>query len=160
MVVVGGLVVGVVGGLVVGVGDPWGAIGLVVGVVVGGAVVAVGLVVVGAVAAGVDPGSGGPVGAADAPGCSLATVTPMNAVAPPARTITVLVSRFRRACALARSIGVGRAGPRLMAIPALAERGRVRGRPIGPRCAQRTCRSRRSASTGRWNRRDDNQSSG
>jgi hypothetical protein len=110
-VVVGGLVVVVVGGLVVVVGEPWGEIGpaVVVGLVVGVVVLVGGGVVVGVVA-GVEPGSGGLVGAADAPGCSFATVTPMNAVAPPARTITVLVSRLRRACALARSIGVGRAG--------------------------------------------------
>lgn len=107
MVVVGGLVVVVVGGLVVVVGEPWGEIGPVV--VVGLAVVGVVVLGVGVVA-GVEPGSGELGGAADAPGCSFATVTPMNAVAPPARTITVLVSRLRRACALARSIGVGRPG--------------------------------------------------
>jgi hypothetical protein len=132
VVVVGGRVVVVdVGALVVGVGELWGAVGLVVvvGLVVGGVL---GVVV------GVGPGSGAFVGGADAPGCSFATVTPMNAVAPPASTITVLVSRLTRACALARSIGVDWAGPRLMALPGPVERVRVRARPVGPRCAQRT----------------------
>ena len=94
VVVVGGRVVVVVGGLV------WG-------VVVDGALLVV--LVVGGL--GVDVvsrpllGAGGTAGArrgdgagvfelADDPGCSLATTTPMNAVAPPATMTAVLVNRL------------------------------------------------------------------
>jgi len=110
VVVVGGMVV-VVGALVVGVlvaGAAPDPIGEVV-VVVGGLVV---VVVVDVVAAG--PGLaavGTEVGLgvfdpAEDPGCSLATVTPMNAAAPPATRIAVRVRRLMRACARTRAVGV------------------------------------------------------
>ena len=51
---------------------------------------------------------------ADDPGCSLATVTPMKALAPPATTIVVLVSRLMRACARARALGEYRSRVRLI----------------------------------------------
>jgi hypothetical protein len=102
VVVVGGLVVGVVvGGDVVGtavVGVPAGTGGAVVGVVVGAAAGAVVVVVVGG-------GTVGGVVLADEPGCSRATVTPMNAAAPVAARTAVLVSRRMRAWARARAIG-------------------------------------------------------
>jgi len=93
VVVVGGRVV-----VVVGVVD----VGVVVGVVG-----VVGVVVVGVVVAGVDEiGAGsGTFGLADDPGCSFATMTPMHAVAPPARTIVVVVRRRTRARARSRAIG-------------------------------------------------------
>ncbi len=60
---------------------------------------------VGAVGA-VGAGAGsGPFGLADDPGCSFATMTPMEAVAPPARTIVVVVKRRTRARARSRAIG-------------------------------------------------------
>ena len=105
MVVVGGTVVVVVGGTVVGVvvvgvlvmgvapAAAAGVVAVVGGVVVGGVVVVDVVDVVGAV---VGPGA---VEAADPPGCSLATVTPMNAATPPATRTAVLVSRLMRACA-------------------------------------------------------------
>jgi hypothetical protein len=43
---------------------------------------------------------------AEDPGCSLATVTPMNAAAPPATRTAVLVRRVTRACARARAVGL------------------------------------------------------
>ncbi len=109
MVVVGGTVVVVVGGTVVGVlvvgvdvtGVAPPAAGEVV-VVVGGTVVVV-VDVVGAVVGAVV--GLGAVEAAEPPGCSLATVTPMNAAAPPATRTAVLVSRLMRACARVRAVG-------------------------------------------------------
>lgn len=75
---------------------------LVVGVVVGdGKVVGV---VVGVLVVGTGAGTGS-FGPADDPGCSFATVTPMHAVAPPARTIVVVVNLRTRACARSRSAG-------------------------------------------------------
>ena len=74
-------------------------------VVVGGRVVGGGRVVV---VVGVVVGTEAGVGAlepADDPGCSRATVTPMKALAPPATTIVVLVSRLTRACARVRALG-------------------------------------------------------
>ena len=65
------------------------------------------VVVLGAVGAGAGAGAGsGPLGLADDPGCSFATITPMQAVAPPARTIVVVVKRRTRARARSRDIGV------------------------------------------------------
>ena len=112
MVVVGGTVVVVVGGTVVGVvvvgvlvmgvapAAAAGVVAVVGGVVVGGVVVVGGWclwsTVVGAVVVGL-----GAVEVADPPGCSLATVTPMNAATPPATRTAVLVSRLMRACARA-----------------------------------------------------------
>ncbi len=109
-IVVGGTVVVVVGGVVVGVvvaGVELDAPGDVV-VVVGGLVV---VVVVGVVAA--VPGfevvgteaRPGTFEAADDPGCSFATTTPMNAAAPPATRTAVLVRRLMRACARERAVG-------------------------------------------------------
>ena len=97
VVVVGGVVVVVV---VVGeVGDgapPPEGTPLPVEPEMAGAVVLVVLVEV--VGAGV---TGGTVlgDGADEPGCSLATMTPMNAVAPPATSTANLVSRLTRSCA-------------------------------------------------------------
>ncbi len=99
VVVVGGVVVVVV---VVGeVGDgapPPEGTPLPVEPEMAGAVVLVVLVEV--VGAGV---TGGTVlgDGADEPGCSLATMTPMNAVAPPATSTANLVSRLTRSCARA-----------------------------------------------------------
>jgi hypothetical protein len=92
VVVTGGLVVVVTGGLVVGVVDAAEAGGLdpALVVVVGGLVPTV---------------AGWAVVGVDDPGCSLATVTQMNAVAPPASTMAVLVRRLMRACARARALG-------------------------------------------------------
>ena len=105
VVVVGELVVVVVGGLVVVVTSPDPVVGVVV--VVDGAIVVVDAAVPGV--AGCDVvGTGDGAGVprlAEAPGCSLATVTQMKAVAPPAATITVLVRRLTRACASVREIG-------------------------------------------------------
>jgi hypothetical protein len=92
VVVVGGrLVVGVVEGLLV--------VGLVVadGKVVG--------VVEGVLVVGTGVGTG-PFGLTDDPGCSFATVRPIQVVAPPARAIAVVVNRRTRACARSRSIDV------------------------------------------------------
>ncbi len=128
VVVVGGLVV-VVGGLVVVVGgaapsrlDP-------PVVVVGGLVVVVVLVDV----TGAGLVAGGAVEGAVPPGCSLATVIPMNAVAPPATTTAVLVKRVIRTCALARASGVRRSRARLTGNLGVAARTLVRSRPSGPR---------------------------
>jgi hypothetical protein len=71
-------------------------------VVVGGRL-AVG-VAAGADVVGTGEGAGS-FGLADDPGCSLANVTPMYAVAPPARTSVVVVNRRTRACARSRSAG-------------------------------------------------------
>jgi hypothetical protein len=76
--------------------------GLVVGVVVGdGKVVGV---VEGVLVVGTGDGTG-TFGVADSPGCSFATATPIHAVAPPPRTIVVVVNRRTRACARSRSMG-------------------------------------------------------
>ena len=91
------MVVGAVGLPVVGAGR--------VVVVVGGLVVGVGAVGLPVVGAGVGAGDRGAVEGADPPGCSLATVIPMNAVAPPATMIAVLVRRVIRAWTLARALG-------------------------------------------------------
>ncbi len=140
VVVVGGRVVVVVGGRVVGAGVP--VAGAAPGaalppdppvppagevVVVGGEVVVVVVVVAlvpeapGCAVVGTEAGVGAFVPAED-PGCSLATVTPMKAAAPPATTIVVLVSRLMRACARARALGEYRSRVRLTA-------GRERGAP-------------------------------
>jgi len=64
------------------------------------------LVVVGVVPGVAGAGAGsGPFGLADDPGCSFATMTPIHAVAPPARTIVVVVKRRTRARARSRAIG-------------------------------------------------------
>jgi len=97
VVVVGGLVVVVVGGLVVGVVD-----GTAVGELAVVGVVVVVVVVLGVVGAGA---GSRPFGLADDPGCSFATMTPMQAVAPPARTIVVVVKRRTLARARSRAIG-------------------------------------------------------
>ncbi len=121
VVVVGGSVVVVVGGAVVGVVvagaelDPAGEIV----VVVGGLVVVVVVVVVTAVPGSAVVGAEVGLGAfepAEDPGCSLATVTPMNAVAPPATRMAVLVRRLMRACARARAVGEHWSRPRLTTI--------------------------------------------
>ena len=115
VVVVGGIVVEVTGGLVVGVVvaaepgelDPAFVVGAVVVVVVVVVLVVVdGLVptVPRCAVVGTEEGAGA-LAPADDPGCSLATVTQMNAVAPPASTIAVLVRRLMRACARARAVG-------------------------------------------------------
>jgi hypothetical protein len=145
VVVVGGLVV-VGGGLVVVVGEAPSeldppvvvVVGIVVDVVLGD-VTGVGLVV------------GGAAGGADAPGCSRATVIPMNAAAPPATTIAVLVNRVIRACALARAPGVRWSGARLTGNPGVAARALVPGRPFGPRQASAYGSVSGDASTSRWN---------
>jgi hypothetical protein len=143
VVVVGGIVVVVVLGGAVGVVVVAGAEleppGEVV-VVVGGLVVVV--VVVGVVASvpgfavvGTEVRLGAFVPAED-PGCSLATVTPMNAVAPPATRMAVLVRRLMRACARARAVGEYWSRPRLTTIrgraapaPARVRRSRPRRQP-------------------------------
>jgi hypothetical protein len=120
VVVVGGLVVVVVGGLVVaGEETPSGSGPLVaVVLVLVGLVVAVVLGVVAATGA-VDGEAGE---GADAPGCSLATVIPMNAEAAPAATTAVLVRRLMRTCTLARAAGVSGPNARLTATRGAAER--------------------------------------
>ncbi len=136
VVVVGGLVV-VVGGLVVVVGGlvvvVLAGAALAVGVVAGeeppaefdpAAVVVVVVVLVDVVVGEVVPdvdgcavgGTEEGVGALavdEDPGCSLATVTQMKAVAPPATRTAVLVMRLMRACARARAAGEYGRGRRL-----------------------------------------------
>ena len=134
VVVVGGDVVVVVGGLVVGVvvigaePDPLG----VVVVVVGGLVVVVVDVVAAVVGTLVGLGGFEP---ADEPGCSLATVTPIKAVAPPATRMAVRVRRLMRACARARVVGENCSRPRLTRI-----RNRVARAPahVYTSCSRRT----------------------
>ncbi len=146
VVVVGGLVVVVVVGVVV-------TAGLVVGVVIAPpvpveldpplaivVVVEVVLVVGDAVVPGdgctvVGSGEGAGALAPADPGCSLATVTQMNAVAPPATTIAVLVRRLMRACARARATGELVSRPCLMADREKGVRALGRDRPRGPRRA-------------------------
>jgi hypothetical protein len=131
VVVVGGLVVG--GGLVVvvgAVGPPFvaaGAVVVVVGELVGG--------VVGPPVAGTGVGAGdrGTVEGADPPGCSLATVIPMKAVAAPATMIAVLVRRVIRAWTLARAPGVEPSRPCLTRGRAIVRRVPRHGRSDGPR---------------------------
>jgi hypothetical protein len=114
VVVVGGRVVGVVVGVVTGgeldVAPPSAEPDE---PVTGGAVVAGGgvVVVVGATPPAPEPDAGD---GADAPGCSRATSTPRNAVAPPANTTNVRVIRRTRRCACARVAGEKRLGGRLM----------------------------------------------
>ena len=149
--VVGGLVVVVVGGLVVVVVVTAGPV---VGVVIAppvpaeldppSAIVVVVVEVVLVVGDAVVPGDGctvvgsgegaGALAPAD-PGCSLATVTQMNAVAPPATTIAVLVRRLMRACARARATGEFVSRPCLMADREKGVRALGRDRPRGPRRA-------------------------
>ena len=73
--------------------------------------------------------------AAEAPGCSLATATQMNAVAPPAATIAVLVRRLMRACAAVRASGECATLPRITTDRRTGVRARERGQTDGPRCA-------------------------
>jgi len=150
VVVVGGLVV-VVGGLVVVVvAEDWPeldpSVAVVVVDVVGGLVVVVdvprivvpeppGCDVVGTVTGGT------PLALAEDPGCSLATVTQMNAVAPPAITIAVLVSRLMRASVTARAVGEYGSIPRLMPVRGGAPPQCRRGRSRGPRPRKRTART-------------------
>jgi hypothetical protein len=113
-VTIGGLVV-VVGG---GGGDVVGVVVVEAGTPAGG-VVPTGPdpmveVVVGAgglVVVLVETGAGvraGTFALAEEPGCSFATMTPMNVAPPPARTIASRVSPSTRACARARADGVCR----------------------------------------------------
>jgi hypothetical protein len=138
VVVVGGDVVVVVGGLVVGVvvigaePDPLG----VVVVVVGGLVVVVVDVVAAVVGTLVGLGGFEP---ADEPGCSLATVTPIKAVAPPATRMAVRVRRLMRACARARVVGENCSRPRLT---------RIRNRVARAPAHVHTSRSRRTPAYG------------
>jgi len=142
VVVVGGIVVVVVvvGGAVVGVVvagaelEPPGEVVVVVGGLV--VVVVVGVGVVTAVPAFAVVGTEGAFVPAEDPGCSLATVTPMNAVAPPATRMAVLVRRLMRACARARAVGEYWSRPRLTTIqgraapaPARVRRSRPRRQP-------------------------------
>jgi len=121
VVVVGGIVVVVVGGAVVGVVvagaelNPPAAVVVVVGAIV--VVVVVGVVagVPGIAVVGTEVRLGAFEPAED-PGCSLATVTPMNAAAPPATRMAVLVRRLMRACARARAVGEYWPRPRLTTI--------------------------------------------
>ena len=139
VVVVGGLVV-VVGGLVgwlVVVTSAEPAVGTVV--VVGDVLVVVvpdtaGPGVPARAVVGTGDGTG-TLAAAEAPGCSAATVTQMDAVAPPAMTITVLVMRLIRACTRARAIGELAPLPLVIADPKMGARAHERGQTQGPRCA-------------------------
>ena len=151
VVVVGGLVVVVVGLVVVVVGaaPSWPeAPVVVVGMVVD--VVDVVDVVLGD-AAGTVLGAGGAVAGAVPPGCSLATVTPMSAAAPPASTTAVLVKREIRACALERAPGVCWSRARLAGTLGAVARRLVRSRPDRPRQDQRTRSVPDETSTSRWN---------
>ena len=144
VVVTGGLVVVVVGALVVGVVvapepgelDPAFVGGVVVVVVVLVLVVVDGLVptVPGCAVVGTEEGVGA-LAPADDPGCSLATVIQMNAVAPPASTIAVLVRRLMRACARARALGEYMFRTRLMPSHGKQTLAPGRARTRGPRRA-------------------------
>jgi hypothetical protein len=131
-VVVGGLVVGVVVvGVVVGtaeVGVSEGA-GAAVVDVVGGAAGVVVVVVAGGTVVGVV--------LADEPGCSRATVTPMNAAAPVAARTAVLVRRRMRAWARARAIGEY-GSPRFMATSTARAHARVQREVHGSASNRRT----------------------
>ncbi len=144
---VGGLVV-VVGGLVVVVAEDGPDVDPSVAVVdvLGGLVVVVdgprdavpevpGRGVVGRVTGGT------PSEPAEDPGCSLATVTQMNAVAPPASTIAVLVSRLMRASVTARAVGENGSMPGLTPVRGWAPRACQRGGSRGPRRRKRTART-------------------
>jgi hypothetical protein len=131
VVVVGGKVVGVVVGVVTegepdAAAPPLSAEGdepVTGGAMVGGGDVVVVVVVAAPPEPDPDAGDG-----ADAPGCSRATRTPRKAVAPPAMTTTVWVSRRRRRCARARVAGEKRTGARrLVAVPGVRARARVGG---------------------------------
>jgi hypothetical protein len=142
VVVVGGDVVGgdvvVVGGLVVGVvvvGAEPDPLGMVV-VVVGGLVVVVVEVVAAVVGTLVGLGGFEP---ADEPGCSLATVTPIKAVAAPATRRAVRVKRLMRACARARAVGENCSRPRLT---------RIRNRVARAPARVHSSRSRRTPAYG------------
>ena len=140
--VVGGLVVVVVvvvvvrSGLVVGVTSDEPVVGVVVvaGVVVVVVVDAAGPDVAGCAVVGTGEGAGALAPLED-PGCSLATVTQMNAVAPPAARIAVLVKRLMRACASVRATGECAFLPRVMADRRTGARAREGGQTRGPRCA-------------------------
>ena len=127
VVVVGGLVVEVVvvdGLVVVTSAEP--VVGAVV--VVDGVLVVVDAAVPGVAGCAVlGAGDGAEaLAAAEEPGCSLATVTQMNAVAPPAATIAVLVKRLMRACAIVRATGECAVLPRVMADGRTRARARAR----------------------------------
>jgi hypothetical protein len=137
VVVVGGLVVGVVVASEPGEPDAAFVLGAVVVVVVVVVLVVVdGLVptVPGCAVVGTVEGAGA-LTPADDPGCSLATVTQMNAVAPPASTIAVLVRRLMRACARARAVSEYVFRTRLMPDHAKQTLAAGRGRTRGPRRA-------------------------
>ncbi len=139
VVVVGGVVVVVVvGGAVVGVVvagaelNPPAAVVVVVGAIV--VVVVVG--VVGGVPGSAVVGTEVRLGAfepAEDPGCSFATVTPMNAAAPPATRMAVLVRRLMRACARARAVGEYWSRPRLTTTRGRAAPAPARVHRSGPR---------------------------
>jgi len=135
---VGGIVVVVVGGAVVGVVvagaelNPPAAVVVVVGAIV--VVVVVGVVagVPGIAVVGTEVRLGAFEPAED-PGCSLATVTPMNAAAPPATRMALLVRRLMRACARARAVGEYWPRPRLTMIRGRAGPAPARVHRSGPR---------------------------
>jgi hypothetical protein len=141
VVVVGGIVVVVVvGGAVVGVVvagaelNPPGGVVVVVGAIVVVVVVVVGVVagVPGLAAVGTEVALGA-FDPAEDPGCSLATVTPMNAAAPPATRMAVLVRRLMRACARARADGEYWSRLRLTTIRGSAAPAPARVHRSGPR---------------------------
>ena len=138
VVVVGGEVVVVAaGGLVVEVAPTEPVEGVVVGAGADDVLVVVDEappVVVGSVVVG--PGDGaGALAPAEEPGCSLATVTQMTAVAPPAATIAVEVRRLRRACACVRANGEPGLLPRVTADHRRGARAHERDQTLDPRCA-------------------------
>ena len=128
------MVVVVVGGLVVVVTSAEPVVGTVV--VVDGVLVVVDAAVpcvAGCAVVGTGDGAG-TLAEEEDPGCSLATVTQMNAVTPPAATIAVLVKRPMRACASVRATGEGAFLPRVMADRRTGARARESGQTRGPRC--------------------------
>ena len=135
VVVVGATVVDVVGGgIVVGVVTSAPPAGTVAGAGAPAELDAAGAVVVVVAVVGIVVGSNGGVGAfalADEPGCSLATVTPMNAVAPLATTKTLRVSRLTRAWARARAAGEYCRRSRLVPGGDRAGRSALRSRSFG-----------------------------
>jgi len=131
-VVVGGLVVVVAGGIVVVVTSAAPVVGVVVVVLV--VVDAAGPGVAGGAVVGTGEGAG-TLAPAEDPGCSLATVTQMNAVAPPVATMAVLVRRLMRACARARAIGDCAFLPRVIADRQTGARAHECSQTRGPRCA-------------------------
>ena len=108
----GGLVVVVVGAAVTGGAVTGGAVtGAERGgaVVVGGGAVVLVVVAIGAAGeAGVGMGGGRDFAPAEAPGCSRATVTPIQAATTPETTTATLVRRRTRASARARAAGENR----------------------------------------------------